>query len=175
MIRAVLETHTGADARLRCRGELVPAAIGAGGIRILKQEGDLATPSGVLPLRRVLYRADRVAPPACALPVEPLAPHDGWCDDPTHPDYNRPVTLPHPARHERMWRDDDVYNIVIVLGYNDSPPVRGRGSAIFLHLQAPDGRPTEGCIALRESDLRRLLAAGLTEIAVPEIDLPIGT
>ncbi|MFT9163999.1 MAG: L,D-transpeptidase family protein, partial [Komagataeibacter saccharivorans] len=74
--------------------------------------------------------------------------------------------LPHPARHERMWRDDDVYNIVIVLGYNDSPPVPDRGSAIFLHLQSPDRKPTEGCIALTEADLRRLLAAGLSEIEV---------
>ncbi|ACI49845.1 conserved hypothetical protein [Gluconacetobacter diazotrophicus PA1 5] len=168
MIRAVLKTNTGQDAQLHCMGERIPALIGAAGIRALKQEGDHATPTGLLPLRRVLYRADRVPPPACRLPVEPLAPGDGWCDDPAHADYNRPVTLPHPARHERLWRDDDVYNIVIVLGYNDAPPVPGRGSAIFLHLQSPDGRPTEGCIALRESDLRRLLAAGLTEIEVPE-------
>lgn len=166
MIRALLKTNTGHGARLHCMGEEIPAVIGAAGVRVHKQEGDHATPVGLLTLRRILYRADRVSAPASSLPIEPLAPNDGWCDDPTHADYNRPVTLPHPARHERMWRDDDVYNIVIVLGYNDSPPVPDRGSAIFLHLQSPDQKPTEGCIALTEADLRRLLAAGLSEIEV---------
>ncbi|MFT8776961.1 MAG: L,D-transpeptidase family protein [Gluconacetobacter liquefaciens] len=147
-------------------GEEIPTIIGAAGVRVHKHEGDHATPAGLLTLRRVLYRADRVSAPASSLPIEPLAPNDGWCDDSTHADYNRPVTLPHPARHERMWRDDGVYNIVIVMDYNDSPPVPDRGSAIFLHLQSPDLKPTEGCIALTEADLRRLLAAGLSEIEV---------
>ncbi|MBM9400898.1 L,D-transpeptidase family protein [Gluconacetobacter azotocaptans] len=166
MIRAVLRTNTGPDAQLHCMDQKIPAIIGAAGVRRVKEEGDHATPTGILLLRRVMYRADRVPAPVCALPLEPLAPADGWCDDPSHADYNRRVTLPHPARHERMWRDDDVYNIVIELGYNDAPPIPGRGSAIFLHLQSPDGRPTEGCVALREADLRRLLAAGLTEIEI---------
>lgn len=141
-------------------------AIGRGGVRADKSEGDGATPAGLLPLRRVLFRADRVAPPACAVPVEPIAPQDGWCDDPSHPDYNRPVGLPHPARHERLWREDTLYDIVGVLGWNDAPVLRGRGSAIFLHLARPDLAPTEGCIALAEQDLRAALASGLTEILV---------
>ncbi|TPG58069.1 hypothetical protein EAH89_08870 [Roseomonas nepalensis] len=141
-------------------------AIGRGGIRADKSEGDGATPRALLPLRRVLYRADRLPPPRCAVPVEPLAPSDGWCDDPADAAYNRPVTLPHPARHETMWRDDHVYDIVGVLGWNDAPVVRGRGSAIFLHLARPDYAPTEGCVALALPDLRAALAAGLTAIEV---------
>jgi L,D-peptidoglycan transpeptidase YkuD (ErfK/YbiS/YcfS/YnhG family) len=114
----------------------------------------------------VLYRADRGRAPSCAVPVEPLAPDDGWCDDPTHADYNRMVRLPHPGRHERLWRDDALYDVIGVLGWNDSPVVRGRGSAIFLHVARPDFAPTDGCIALPADVLRTVLAAGLTGIAV---------
>ncbi|MCR0981890.1 L,D-transpeptidase family protein [Roseomonas populi] len=141
-------------------------ATGRGGIRDDKSEGDGATPRATLPLRRVLYRADRGAAPRCAVPVEPIGPDDGWCDDPASPAYNRPVALPHEARHERLWREDHVYDIIGVLGWNDDPVVRGRGSAIFLHLARPDYDPTEGCIALAGPDLRAVLAAGLTGIEV---------
>ena len=154
------------DGRFRFGREALRCALGRGGVRADKREGDGATPIGDLPLRRVLYRADRVAAPSCRVAVEPISPHDGWCDDPGHPDYNRPVRLPHPARHERMWREDALYDIVGVLGWNDAPAVRGRGSAIFLHLARPDYAPTEGCVALRETDLRAALAAGLTGVLV---------
>ena len=146
---------------LRCR-----AALGRGGVRADKQEGDGATPTGLLPLRRVLYRAERGARPRAAVPIQPLAPNDGWCDDPAHADYNRLVSLPHPARHEELWRADAVYDVIGVLGWNDGPVVRGRGSAIFLHLARPDWAPTAGCIALAEADLRAALADGLTEVLV---------
>ncbi len=158
-----------ADGTALAPGRALRAAIGRGGIRTDKQEGDGATPAGVLTLRRVLYRADRIAPPRTApqhtaLPREPIAPDDGWCDDPAHPDYNRPVRLPHPARHEALWRTDRLYDLVGVLGWNDAPVVRGRGSAIFLHVAAEDFRPTEGCVALPLADLLGLLEAGLREV-----------
>lgn len=142
------------------------AAVGRGGVRVHKQEGDGATPAGLLPLRRVLYRADRVARPRAAVPAMPLAPHDGWCDDPLHADYNRPVRLPHDGRHEALWRADSVYDIIGVLGWNDALVRRGAGSAIFLHVARPDFGPTEGCIALALPDLRMLLDAGLTAVLV---------
>lgn len=157
----------GPDGILRLGPHAWRCALGRGGIRADKREGDGATPAGLLPLRRVLYRADRVAPPApCAVPVEPLAPEDGWCDDPMHPDYNRRITLPNPARHERLWRDDALYDLVGILGWNDMPVRRGRGSAIFLHPAREDFAPTDGCIALRVADLRAALAAGLAAIEV---------
>ena len=146
---------------MRCR-----AAIGRGGIRTHKQEGDGATPAGLLPLRRVLYRADRVARPRAAAPAVPLAPHDGWCDDPSHADYNRPVRLPHDGRHEALWRADSVYDIIGVLGWNDAPVRCGGGSAIFLHVARPDLAPTEGCVAVALPDMRMVLDAGLTAILV---------
>lgn len=154
------------DGLLSFRGETLRCALGAGGVRAEKQEGDGATPIGLLPIRRILWRADRGPRPATALPAEPIAPGDGWCDDPTHADYNRPVRLPHPARHEHLWREDAVYDVIGVLGWNDAPVRRGRGSAIFLHVARPGLAPTEGCVALPEKDLRRLLEAGLTAIEV---------
>jgi L,D-peptidoglycan transpeptidase YkuD (ErfK/YbiS/YcfS/YnhG family) len=146
--------------------ETYRTALGRGGVRAGKREGDGATPAGLLPLRTVLYRPDRLPPPACAVPVQPLAPHDGWCDDPTHPAYNRLVRLPVNASAEALWRDDAVYDIIGVLGWNDDPVRPGQGSAIFLHLARPNYALTEGCVALALDDLRRVLAVGLTEILV---------
>ena len=142
------------------------AALGYAGIRGDKQEGDGGTPAGLLALRRVLYRPDRQSAPVCAVPVRALAPDDGWCDESGHPSYNRPVRLPAGARAEALWRDDAVYDIVGVLGWNDDPVRPGLGSAIFLHIARPDYTPTEGCIALAPDDVRAILAGGLTEILV---------
>ena len=158
--------RTGAQAVLRMDGLALPVVLGASGTRVDKVEGDKATPTGLLRLRRVLYRADRGPAPACAVPREPLAPDDGWCDDPSHADYNTLVRLPHPARHERLWRKDGLYDLLGVLGWNDDPVVRDRGSAIFLHVAHPDGRPTEGCLALAPDALRLVLAGGLAAIRI---------
>ncbi|WP_114392206.1 L,D-transpeptidase family protein [Oleisolibacter albus] len=139
-------------------GGAAPCAIGRAGIAADKREGDGATPVGAFPLRRVLYRPDRLAPPETGLPAAPIAADDGWCDDPAHPAYNRPVKRPFPASHEVMWRDDHVYDLVVVLGHNDDPPVPGLGSAVFLHLARPGYEGTAGCVALDRPDLLRLLA-----------------
>lgn len=155
-----------ADGTLTWRGERLRCALGRGGIRADKAEGDGATPVGTLPLRRLLYRADRIAPPPGGLPREPIGPDDGWCDAPGEASYNRQVTLPFAASHERLWREDTLYDLVGVLGWNDDPVARGRGSAIFLHVARVDYGPTEGCVALALPDLRRLLAEGLTALAV---------
>lgn len=154
------------DFRLVFQGLTYRCALGRGGIRADKQEGDGATPTGLLPLRRLLYRADRVPIPACAVPREPLAPEDGWCDDPTSRDYNKPIRLPHPARHEELWRADAVYDLIGTLGWNDAPVERNRGSAIFLHVARPDYNPTEGCVALALPDLQKVLKAGLLRLRV---------
>jgi L,D-peptidoglycan transpeptidase YkuD (ErfK/YbiS/YcfS/YnhG family) len=156
------------DGRLLFGGRRLRAALGRGGVRSDKEEGDGATPAGLLPLRRVLYRADRVPIPRTGVPREPIAPDDGWCDDPPHADYNRQVRLPHDARCEELWRSDGVYDIVGVLGWNDAPVERGRGSAIFLHVARPGLSPTEGCIALPLDELQALLEAGLTAVRVSE-------
>jgi len=124
-----------------------------------KREGDGKSPLGIWPIRRVLYRPDKSGPPDTRLPTKALERDDGWCDAPGDPAYNQPVKLPYPASAERLWRDDPVYDLVVVLGHNDDPPVAGLGSAIFLHL-ARDGYPgTEGCVALARADVEALLAA----------------
>jgi L,D-peptidoglycan transpeptidase YkuD (ErfK/YbiS/YcfS/YnhG family) len=151
---------------LTAAGMVFRVALGRGGVRADKQEGDGATPIGLLPLRRVLYRADRVRAPECAVPTEPLAPDDAWCDDTDRGGYNQMIRLPHDGHYEELWRQDGLYDLVGVLGWNDSPVQRGRGSAIFLHVARSDYAPTEGCIALALGDLRQLLARELTEVLV---------
>ena len=140
-----------------CAG-LRRCAVGRAGIAQKIREGDGITPVGTWPLRMVLYRPDRLAPPRCVLPVAPLRPQDGWCDTPTDPDYNTLVRLPHRGSAESMWRDDHLYDVVVVVGYNDDPVVAGKGSAIFLHLARTDFTPTAGCVALPLPDLLEALA-----------------
>jgi L,D-peptidoglycan transpeptidase YkuD (ErfK/YbiS/YcfS/YnhG family) len=154
------------DQTLRFGREIHRVAIGRAGVTPHKQEGDGATPAGLLPLRRVLYRADRVARPRAAVPTEPIAPEDGWCDDPADPCYNLQVRLPYPARHEALWRRDALYDVIGVLGWNDAPVRRGFGSAIFLHVASAEFAPTEGCVALETGALLGVLAAGVSEVFV---------
>lgn len=134
-------------------------ALGRSGIAAVKTEGDGATPVGRFALRRLFYRADRVARPETALPTAQITPHLGWCDDPQSPAYNRLVRLPCPWRHEVLTRADGLYDLMVVLGHNDAPPEPGAGSAIFLHLAKADYAPTEGCVALAMADLVDLLRA----------------
>jgi L,D-peptidoglycan transpeptidase YkuD (ErfK/YbiS/YcfS/YnhG family) len=143
-----------------------PCAVGRGGVVDRKTEGDGATPAGCWPLRQVLFRADRLNAPRSDLPTQALTPHDGWCDDPADPGYNRAVTLPYGARHERLWRDDRIYDVIAVLGYNDDPPRPGAGSAIFLHVARAGYEPTEGCVALALADLLLVLGEASTESRV---------
>ncbi len=143
----------GATRLLACGGFMMRCALGRGGVSYTKREGDGATPMGIFPLRRLLYRADRVETPESGLPVAAIRESDGWCDDPRVPEYNMPVTLPFAASHEEMWRQDGLYDLVVVIGYNDEPPVRGLGSAIFLHVAGPGFMPTQGCVALALEDL----------------------
>lgn len=154
------------DGRLVLQKQVFRVALGRAGVGRHKQEADGATPAGTLPLRRVLYRLDRLPAPNCAVPIEPIAETDGWCDDPTHRDYNLPVRLPHEARCEELWRQDGLYDVVGVLGWNDAPVERGLGSAIFLHVARQDYGPTEGCVALALPDLLRVLSAGVTELLI---------
>jgi L,D-peptidoglycan transpeptidase YkuD (ErfK/YbiS/YcfS/YnhG family) len=137
----------------------VPCALGRAGVSRHKQEGDGATPVGCFALRHVLYRGDRVAKPVTSLRVSPIGPLDAWCDDPDDPLYNRPVCQPYDASYEPLWRDDRIYDIVVVLGFNDDPVIPGQGSAIFLHIARPDFEPTKGCIAVSEPNLRQILRA----------------
>ena len=137
--------------RVRC-------ALGRAGRIARKREGDGASPNGVWRMTSVLYRADRVVRPRTGLPISALKPTDGWCDTVGDRNYNRRVKLPYPASAERLWREDRLYDVLVVLDHNQRPRVQGGGSAIFMHLARPHYLPTEGCIGLSEPDLRCLLA-----------------
>lgn len=145
------------DGRVTCGGRTYAVSLGRAGMVRDKREGDGGTPVGRWPLRRVFYRADRLAPPPGPLPVQAIRPDDGWCDAPDHPAYNRLIEKPFAASHEDLWRDDHLYDLVVVVGHNDDPPVPGLGSAIFIHLQRDDHGPTAGCIAFAREDLLDLL------------------
>ncbi len=145
------------DARLVAGDRTYKCAIGKGGVSSSKTEGDNATPTGCYQLRRVLYRADRISRPNTNLPLKEIKLSDGWCDDPVCPDYNRLVKLPHAGGFEKLWREDHIYDIMLPIGYNDNPPVAGKGSAIFLHMAREDYSPTRGCVALAKDDLLELL------------------
>ena len=134
-------------------------ALGRSGIAAEKVEGDGKTPMGRFPIRRLFYRPDRVREIACVFPIQPMSPADGWCDAPGDPAYNRLVTRPYPASHEAMWREDGLYDLVLVIGHNDDPVVSGQGSAVFLHLARPDFGPTDGCVAFARADFIRLLGS----------------
>lgn len=146
-----------AGGELTWPGRSTRAACGRRGVRNGKREGDGASPAGRFSLVSVFYRPDRLAAPETGLPIAALTPDLGWVDDPHDPNYNRLVGLPYPASHEDLWRDDALYDVIVVIGYNTDPVVPGAGSAIFLHVASPDFSPTEGCIAIAKPALLSLL------------------
>lgn len=145
VFRSPLDRRRG---RLLGPGIDLPCALGRSGIGSGKREGDGRTPIGRVLALAAYYRPDRVARPRTALPLRAIGPDLGWSDDPADRSYNRPVRLPAARSHERMWRDDPLYDLVLDLSFNRGPIVSGRGSAIFLHSARPDFGPTEGCVAV---------------------------
>jgi len=147
---------------LRCNGRDYVCSVGRSGILSPKFEGDGGTPAGLFPLREVRYRPDRMPAPVSGLPVYRATPTDGWCDDPADLAYNRLVHMPYQTDAETMWRDDALYDVLAVIGYNDAPTVPSAGSAIFLHVARDVGAglgPTTGCVSLRQADVLAVLAA----------------
>ena len=133
------------------------AAIGKTGITHRKREGDGASPVGCFDLKPGFFRGDRLTRPMGAPALQSLRRSQGWCDDPASQRYNRPVQAGAAVRHERLWREDKVYDIIVPTSHNERPRVLGAGSAIFLHLARPGYGGTEGCVAVSLADLRRLL------------------
>ena len=134
-------------------GRRFPCAMGRSGVTKAKREGDGATPAGVHGFVGLMYRPDRI--PRSALPdwARPIRPGDGWSDDPADEDYNLIVTRPHAHGHERLWRADRLYDVVLLTDWNWPYAVRGAGSAIFVHRWRATGRRTAGCVAFAPKDL----------------------
>lgn len=135
-----------------------PCALGRGGITSRKREGDGATPRGSFQLLYGYRRSDKFRRLPSAVRLMDISPELGWCDAPGDANYNRMVRHPYRASAERLWRADGLYDCLIVLDYNLRPRIRSRGSAIFVHVASDGFLPTEGCVSLRKSDLRKLLA-----------------
>ncbi len=158
-----------------------PCALGRAGVvaEREKREGDGKTPLGRFVMRRLLYRADRLQRPETHLPATAIRETDGWCDAPSDPLYNRPVPLPYPASAERLWREDQIYDLIVILGHNDDPPAANLGSAIFLHVARDNFMATEGCVALLRNDLLAVLkdceAGTYLDIRAPKIAVPTRT
>lgn len=144
---------------LEIGGRRYRCALGRGGVKAGKREGDGATPAGAWRLVEVRWRPDHGRRPRSGLPTRGLRRGDGWCDAPSDRNYNRPVRHPYPASAEQLWREDHLYDIVVVLDHNRHPRVRGHGSAVFMHLARLGYEPTEGCIALGARDMRIVLGA----------------
>jgi L,D-peptidoglycan transpeptidase YkuD (ErfK/YbiS/YcfS/YnhG family) len=136
----------------------LPVALGRGGIKANKREGDGATPRGTFRLKRLWWRADLHARPRTLLPVRRIAANDGWCENPADRHYNRPIKVPTGSKADRLKRTDHLYDFIIELDHNTLPRIAGRGSAVFIHAARPGFAPTAGCVALELNALRRLLA-----------------
>lgn len=178
-ITVITTDETATTGTLIC-GELrVTCALGRTGVipPEHKVEGDGKTPLGTYALREVFYRADRLPPPVTGLPVRELTPDTAWSEDPARADYNTCIKVdtagPAPDGIDRMTREDHVYDVTVVIGYNDAPPVAGKGSAIFMHVARPGYTPTAGCVALAESDLLAVLQR-LTPVSTVTILPPPG-
>ena len=127
-----------------------------GGISADKREGDGATPLATMRLVCGFFRRGSFQARS-SLPLKPIGPSLGWCEVPDDRNYNRPVKMPYRASHERMLREDGLYDACIVLDWNLRPRRRGRGSAIFFHLARPGYTPTQGCVAVGRAVMARLL------------------
>jgi L,D-peptidoglycan transpeptidase YkuD (ErfK/YbiS/YcfS/YnhG family) len=135
----------------------IAVALGRGGIKANKREGDGATPAGRFRVKRVWWRGDRGPRPGGLLPTRQITQADAWCEDPGDRRYNQPIRLSPGQAGDRLWRDDHLYDLVIELDHNTRPRIAGRGSAVFVHLARPGFAPTAGCVALGRRELRWLL------------------
>jgi L,D-peptidoglycan transpeptidase YkuD (ErfK/YbiS/YcfS/YnhG family) len=135
----------------------LPVALGRGGIKANKREGDGATPRGIFRLRRLWRRGDRHPRPQTLLPVRIIRQDDGWCEDPRDRRYNQRVSVAETSPADRLRRHDRLYDFIIELDHNTRPRVAGRGSAVFIHIARDGYAPTAGCVALNMPALRRLI------------------
>ena len=164
MRHGILTIHVHALPGRRTLGRLVvggvayPCVLGRGGIVVAKREGDGGTPRARLKLRGVLQRLDRAPRLPTALPRRATRRDDAWCDDPGDRRYNRPIRRPpEDQAEERLWRADRLYDVIVPLGWNDGPIVKGRGSAIFWHVCRAEKTPTAGCVAVEPAVFRKVL------------------
>ena len=131
-------------------------AIGKKGIGYKKKEGDLLTPAGQFKIKYILYRKDRVKI-STKLEKKIIKKNMGWCDDPKSNQYNKLIKLPFAYNHEKLFKKENIYDIILVLNYNMNPTKKNKGSAIFIHVSKNNYKKTEGCVAIKKVNLIKLL------------------
>jgi L,D-peptidoglycan transpeptidase YkuD (ErfK/YbiS/YcfS/YnhG family) len=136
---------------------VIPVALGRGGIRANKREGDGGTPRGSFRPRQLWWRADRHSRPQTFLPARAIAAADAWCEDPTDRHYNRPIRLAREQGGDRLKRTDHLYDFIVEIDHNTRPRIAGRGSAVFLHLARDNFGPTAGCVSMTRSAMLQVL------------------
>jgi len=136
----------------------IKCTIGKNGIAKNKKEGDLKTTKGIFKLKKIFYRKDRIKFIKTSLKKDSLKKNIGWCDDPTSKNYNKEIKFPFKDSAEKLWRKDNIYDIIIILNYNFNPIIKNKGSAIFLHICKKNYAPTKGCVAINKKDMMDLLA-----------------
>jgi L,D-peptidoglycan transpeptidase YkuD (ErfK/YbiS/YcfS/YnhG family) len=142
---------------LTAGSQIIPVALGRGGIRANKREGDGGTPRGIFRPRQLWWRADRHPQPQTFLPVRAIGPEDAWCEDPASRHYNQPIRLEATQSGDRLKRDDQLYDFIVEIDHNHTPRIAGRGSAVFLHLARDNFGPTAGCVSITKPAMLRLL------------------
>lgn len=140
-------------------GQVFQCALGKKGVinAVDGREGDQKTPAGLYHLKYGYYRADRLSKPESAIPFTELEENDGWCDQVGDPHYNQAIKHPINVSAEELWRQDNLYNIILVTSHNDGPERSDLGSAIFVHVARKGYQPTMGCIAFEQQDLLTIL------------------
>jgi L,D-peptidoglycan transpeptidase YkuD (ErfK/YbiS/YcfS/YnhG family) len=130
--------------------------IGKAGIGIKKTEGDNITPRGTYKIVKIYYRKDRIKNIVSKFTLFEIKKNMGWCDDPKSKNYNKLISLPCNFSHEKLYRKDNLYDLILVLNYNFKPIVKNKGSAIFIHIQKNNFKKTKGCISLKKKDLLKI-------------------
>ena len=135
----------------------VKCAVGKRGIGAKKREGDLITPKGKYKILKIFYRADRVTNLRSKISQIKIKKNMGWCDDIKSRKYNREICFPSKYSAEKLHIKKKNYDILINIKYNYSPTLKGKGSAIFLHLTNQKYKPTKGCIAIQKKDILKII------------------
>ncbi len=134
-------------------------ALGKSGIKKKTREGDNVTPKGIYKILKVYYRKDRIKKIKAPFKKIKITKKIGWCDDVKSQCYNKQIGTPTSLSHEKLHRNDNIYDIICVINYNINPTVANKGSAIFLHIKKGNYKNTKGCIALKKNHLLKLLAS----------------
>ena len=132
-------------------------SIGKGGIGNKRKEGDLITPKGRYKIKFILYRKDKIKKVKSKIKRIVIKKNMGWCNDPKSRKYNQLIKLPTVYKHEKLFRKDNIYNIILVLNFNMNPIIRDKGSAIFIHVARRNYKKTEGCVALKKTHLLKIV------------------